>query len=362
MRKDGRDWNEIRPISMEFSSTTSIDGICKYQNGDTIVQVYIKGPFQVLSSEKFEIRLSLYICPFADISRRSHSLKSQIDATYLQTALESIILRDRLLKSRIEINIQVLQCGGSVLPACFNGCVCAMCGCGIPLKAIYSAVSIGAIEVDKKLAEEQEELEKKTTKKDEEQDTGILITDKHSIDAKKVHIALLFPSLPACFNGCVCAMCGCGIPLKAIYSAVSIGAIEVDKKLAEEQEELEKKTTKKDEEQDTGILITDKHSIDAKKVHIAVDLARDEEKKTIPNIIVISSQQGYERGEISSMRIEHGFPRQYLQHALRIGSEQCSGICERMRHELFVSTKGKEEDQKPSKKVKTIPKEAPKEH
>eukprot|EP00388_Colpodella_angusta_P007877 GDKJ01021931.1.p1 GENE.GDKJ01021931.1~~GDKJ01021931.1.p1 ORF type:complete len:261 (-),score=57.51 GDKJ01021931.1:42-824(-) len=152
-RVDGRDFEEFRPVCFRTNVLTSTPGsaYCSLGSEDsatkTEVIVSIDGPkpSQRVAAEKAELCVNIQFSPMCRKVYDSNAPELRRLENDVCQCFESAILLNEYPKSRIEINVVILQDDGELFSAIVNSASLAVASAGIGMKDLVSAVTVYAI-------------------------------------------------------------------------------------------------------------------------------------------------------------------------------------------------------------------------
>eukprot|EP00299_Pterocystis_sp_00344_P009724 c4185_g1_i1.p1 GENE.c4185_g1_i1~~c4185_g1_i1.p1 ORF type:complete len:225 (-),score=53.74 c4185_g1_i1:104-778(-) len=139
MRPDGRDWNQIRPLSCEQTLLRQADGSVRLKNGDTTVIASVSGPRQAKQHQELVDRAAVQVIvkPKSGIPGGA---EREMERT-LRLAFEYVIITTLHPRTLIQIVIQIITDDGALLSTCFNACTIALSDCGVPLRSLLCSVT-----------------------------------------------------------------------------------------------------------------------------------------------------------------------------------------------------------------------------
>jgi len=116
------------------------DGSCQWKQGNTEVLVAVYGPKDVSRKRERIDRSDIKI-----IVKPNQGLPN-VSITRLQDFVEKCFLNNILLslhpRTQIKIIIQIIADDGSLLSCCLNGTTLALIDAGVPLRSIYTAITL----------------------------------------------------------------------------------------------------------------------------------------------------------------------------------------------------------------------------
>jgi len=136
LRSDGRKPNELRRTSVQLGVLPRGDGSCTLEQGFTRVAAMVQGPRET-SPGNAGIFCQVSFAPYAGAERRkprgAKERRAIELATLLEGALTPLVLSSLFVRSRIDIQINVIQTDGSINSTAFNACVLALMDAGVPM-------------------------------------------------------------------------------------------------------------------------------------------------------------------------------------------------------------------------------------
>ncbi len=152
-RLDGRDLNELRPLTIKANVLKNAIGSAYAEWGNNKVLAAVYGPKEVLprhllDPEKGIIKCRYAMAPFSSISDhgRSGPNRRAIEISKVtKEVFENVILLNEFPETAIEISIEILQSDGGTRAAGITTAAVALANAGIPMKDLVYAVSAGKI-------------------------------------------------------------------------------------------------------------------------------------------------------------------------------------------------------------------------
>lgn len=150
IRKDLRDYNQLRPFSINIGGLSEYDGSCQFSQGNSTVLTTVQGPGQPRFSrhdnvEKLSIDIEVNIPnkinpstigtnSISSSTLNSSSLKNEeFVENYLLTILNNCINIHLYKKKLLIVKILILQDNGSILSTILNSVTLALLDSGIEL-------------------------------------------------------------------------------------------------------------------------------------------------------------------------------------------------------------------------------------
>jgi ribosomal RNA-processing protein RRP41/SKI6 (EC 3.1.13.-) len=151
-RKDGRAYNEIRPLKAEVGILKNADGSAYFEIGNTKVLAAVFGPREYhpkheASLQEGIVRARYHMTPFSVKERKAPTLsRREIEISKLiKEVFNTCIKRDLFPRTAIDVYIEVLNADGSTRVASINAVTLALVDAGIFLYDLVSAVSVGKV-------------------------------------------------------------------------------------------------------------------------------------------------------------------------------------------------------------------------
>jgi exosome complex component RRP41 len=151
-RWDGRKLDELRKLSAELGIGSEAKGSAKFCMGDTIAIAYVYGPMEVIpkfleDSKKAVLEVNYNMLPFSteDRKRPGFSRRSAEISSVIKRVFENVIFLEDLPKTKILINIDILNADASTRCAAINATSLALASAGIPMKDLVSSCAGGRI-------------------------------------------------------------------------------------------------------------------------------------------------------------------------------------------------------------------------
>lgn len=139
-RKDGRSWDELRPLFMKVGIVTKAQGSAYIEMGETKLICAVYGPREVLKREEFSLEGKVS-CEFKymPFSRKAYSepkqnFEEKMLSKTISDALKGVVMLEKFPKAQIDISVQVVQDGGSTLSLAITAASAALTNAGIEMK------------------------------------------------------------------------------------------------------------------------------------------------------------------------------------------------------------------------------------
>jgi exosome complex component RRP41 len=157
-RLDGRDFDELRPLSIKAGVIDNASGSAYVEWGNNKIIAAVYGPKEVMprhmtDPSKAIIKCRYAMSPFSNLSehgRSGPSRRSTEISKVIKEVFENVVFLNEFPGSEIDIFIEVLQGDGGTRAAGITAASVAMAGAGIAMRDLVYAVSVGRL--DDKLA------------------------------------------------------------------------------------------------------------------------------------------------------------------------------------------------------------------
>ena len=152
-RFDGREFDEMRPMTAKVGIVDSADGSAEFQTGKTKAIAVVRGP-RTLHPQHMQnpregvLRVSYGMMPFSvwDRIKPGPSRRSEEISKVCEWALSSIIDLSEFPNTVVDVFIQIPQADAGTRVAGLNAAAMALAHAGIPMKEMLSAVAIGKMD------------------------------------------------------------------------------------------------------------------------------------------------------------------------------------------------------------------------
>jgi len=153
VRKDGRAYNELRPIKIESGVLPNADGSAYIEMGRNKILAGVFGPREMHPKHNAKpnqavLRCRYHMAPFSVDPRRSPapSRRDQEISMVMRGALEPAVFLERYPRASIDVYIEVIEADGGTRCASINAAAVALVDAGIPMKDLVAACAVGKIE------------------------------------------------------------------------------------------------------------------------------------------------------------------------------------------------------------------------
>lgn len=152
VRFDGRQNDELRPITAAAGILKNADGSALFKLGNTVAIAGVYGPRKVFpkheeEAERAILRTKYSMAPFATVergrpgpSRRSHEI-----SLVTRQALMPVIFLEEFPKTAIDVHIEILQADASTRCVGINAAAIALADAGVPMKDLVASCSAGKV-------------------------------------------------------------------------------------------------------------------------------------------------------------------------------------------------------------------------
>ncbi len=152
-RLDGRDLDELRPLSIKANVLKNAAGSAYTEWGNNKVLAAVYGPKEVvprhfLDPERAVIKCRYAMAPFSSLSDhgRSGPNRRAIEISKVtKEVFDNVVMLEEFPETAIEISIEILQSDGGTRAAGITTAAVALANAGIPMKDLVYAVSAGKI-------------------------------------------------------------------------------------------------------------------------------------------------------------------------------------------------------------------------
>lgn len=149
-RFDGRQNDELRPITAVAGVLKKAEGSAFFRLGNTVVVAGVYGPRKVFpkheeEAERAILRTRYSMAPFATTERCRPGLsRRSIEISFVtRQALMPVIFLDEFPKTAIDVHIEVLQADASTRCVGINAAAIALADAGVPMRDLVASCSAG---------------------------------------------------------------------------------------------------------------------------------------------------------------------------------------------------------------------------
>ncbi|TLN17401.1 exosome complex exonuclease Rrp41 [bacterium] len=149
-RRDGRAFNELRPVKMKVGVLDKADGSAYIEQGKTKVLVAVYGPRDVhprhlASPEGAVLRCRYHMAPFSTSERKSPApSRREVELSkVMRDALAPATFLESYPRTVIDVFVEVLQSDAGTRCASITACSLALADAGIPLRDMVAACAAG---------------------------------------------------------------------------------------------------------------------------------------------------------------------------------------------------------------------------
>lgn len=148
LRTDGRLPTEHRKVNIELGVNNDADGSAMFELGLTKVWASCRGPRES-STNTFGVTVDIASAPFSTMERKkptSDRKRLRDMASTVEKALNRIVEINKFSRSRVDLQVRVIQNDGGLPWAVFNACSLALLDAGVPMTDL--CVACGAYFVE----------------------------------------------------------------------------------------------------------------------------------------------------------------------------------------------------------------------
>ena len=151
-RKDGRDLDQMRPISIKVGVLKNADGSAEIRMGNNIILAAVYGPRELHPKHRALPDRALIQCFYrmstfsvGDRKSPAPSRREREISTVISNALNSVAFVETYPRTTIDVYLQVLQADGGTRCASLTAASVALADAGIPMKGIIAGVAGGLV-------------------------------------------------------------------------------------------------------------------------------------------------------------------------------------------------------------------------
>ncbi|MEM1684171.1 MAG: hypothetical protein QW038_00515 [Nanopusillaceae archaeon] len=149
-RFDGREYNEIRKISIELNVVPNADGSAIFKFGNTWALAIVNGPKPGKMSAGYEegllrVRYDMLTFSVPDRKKPGQGRREIELSEIIKRSLKPAIFLDELHGSIIDVYIQILNANAGTRTAGINAASLALALAGIPMKDLVVAIAVGKV-------------------------------------------------------------------------------------------------------------------------------------------------------------------------------------------------------------------------
>lgn len=152
LRLDGRQPEELRPITIEIGIISKADGSAYVQQGKNKILAAVYGPREMhpkhlARPDRAVLRARYHMAPFSVEERRSPapSRRDTEISKVITEALETSVFVERYPRTGIDVFIEVLQADGGTRCASITAASLALADAGIPMRDLTAACAAGKV-------------------------------------------------------------------------------------------------------------------------------------------------------------------------------------------------------------------------
>ena len=151
-RLDGRNFDELRPISLKIGVLENADGSAEIRMGKNIIIAAVYGPRELHPKHRALPDRALIQCfyrmsTFSVNDRKSPapSRREKEISMIISNALTSVVFTEKYPRTTIDVYLQVLQADGGTRCAGLTAASVALADAGIPMRGLIASVAGGLI-------------------------------------------------------------------------------------------------------------------------------------------------------------------------------------------------------------------------
>lgn len=151
-RKDGRDLDQMRPISIKVGVLKNADGSAEIRMGNNIILAAVYGPRELHPKHRALPDRALIQCFYrmstfsvGDRKSPAPSRREREISKIISNALNSVAFVEAYPRTTIDVYLQVLQADGGTRCASLTAASVALADAGIPMKGIIAGVAGGLV-------------------------------------------------------------------------------------------------------------------------------------------------------------------------------------------------------------------------
>jgi exosome complex component RRP41 len=149
-RNDGREMNEVRPMTAKVGIVPSADGSAQFETGKTKAIAVVRGPRtlhpqHMQNPRKGILRVNYGMMPFSveDRIRPGPNRRSEEISKVTEWALSSVVELSGFPNTVVDVFIQIPQADAGTRVAGINAAAMALAHAGIPMKEMLTAIAVG---------------------------------------------------------------------------------------------------------------------------------------------------------------------------------------------------------------------------
>jgi len=151
-RMDGREVDELRPITIEAGTLPVADGSARMTWGQNIAEVAVYGPMEahprrIQRPDRAVLDVRYNMAPFSttDRMRPGFNRRSREISKVTAEALESIVMVEMFPRSKIRVEIEILTAEAGTRCCGITAAAVALADAGIPMRDLLVSVASGKI-------------------------------------------------------------------------------------------------------------------------------------------------------------------------------------------------------------------------
>lgn len=151
-RTDGRNLDELRNLEAKIGISKEATGSAMFRMGGTKAIAYVYGPMEVIpkfleQSERAILDVNYNMLPFSTEERKrsGFSRRNAEISSVIKRVLESVIFLEDIPKTKILVNIDILNADASTRCAAINAASLALTTAGMPMNDLVTSCAAGRV-------------------------------------------------------------------------------------------------------------------------------------------------------------------------------------------------------------------------
>ena len=152
IRADGRKLDELRELEAKINISKEATGSAMFRMGKTKAIAYVYGPMEVIPkflehSERAILEVNYSMLPFSTEDRKKpgFSRRNVEISGVIKRVLENVIFLQDLPRTKILVNIDILDADASTRCTAINAACLALASAGIPMKDLIASCAVGRV-------------------------------------------------------------------------------------------------------------------------------------------------------------------------------------------------------------------------
>ncbi len=153
LRRDGRRWDDLRPIKIEVGTLHNADGSAYIEFGKNMIAAAVYGPKEMhpkhaLLPDRAVLKCRYHMAPFSVDERKNPApSRREIEISkVIREALEPSLILEDYPRTAIQIYVEVLQSDGGSRVAGITAASLALADAGINMRDMVVGCAVGKIE------------------------------------------------------------------------------------------------------------------------------------------------------------------------------------------------------------------------